>query len=272
MFTVVAGSLIIPGAVGATAVVKDNLDQHSGLLKTLVYQRSDAAMTLLTHQQSVDQLVTLVLITVPLFMLYGACMGLPGGLRQTIASAVKTPLIFLCTLIVCFPVLAILAILMGLNLGIIQTATLVMMSLLLNSLLLACFAPLCAFFAISSDYHFTKLLHLTVFAMCGIFSTAVLFQSLQIVVHNQGLESESGMLLFLCWMITYAFVGLQMAWTLRPMIGDPGLPFQWIRRRTAGMSVYTAISYSIEKVGKPGAATDASPSSSGEDLFKANLS
>ena len=31
------------------------------------------------------------------------------------------------------------------------------------------------------------------------------------------------------WFVLYAFVGVQMAWTLRPFIGNPELPAQFFR-------------------------------------------
>lgn len=31
------------------------------------------------------------------------------------------------------------------------------------------------------------------------------------------------------WILLYAFVGTQLAWTLRPFFGAPGLPFELFR-------------------------------------------
>ena len=36
------------------------------------------------------------------------------------------------------------------------------------------------------------------------------------------------------WLAIYIFVGIQMAWTLRPFIGDPGLPVQFFREHSWG--------------------------------------
>lgn len=38
---------------------------------------------------------------------------------------------------------------------------------------------------------------------------------------------------FRCWVVVFALVGGQMAWVLRPFIGDPDLPFTWFRPRTS---------------------------------------
>ncbi|MFN0056015.1 MAG: hypothetical protein ACKV0T_28045, partial [Planctomycetales bacterium] len=31
------------------------------------------------------------------------------------------------------------------------------------------------------------------------------------------------------WLVTFAFVGLQMAWVLRPFVGDPSRPVEFFR-------------------------------------------
>ena len=36
---------------------------------------------------------------------------------------------------------------------------------------------------------------------------------------------------FSCWIVIFGLVGAQMAWVLRPFIGNPGSPFQWFRER-----------------------------------------
>ena len=36
---------------------------------------------------------------------------------------------------------------------------------------------------------------------------------------------------FRVWVVLFAFVGVQMSWVLRPFIGDPDLPFAWLRSR-----------------------------------------
>lgn len=36
---------------------------------------------------------------------------------------------------------------------------------------------------------------------------------------------------FRCWVILFGLVGAQMSWVLRPLIGDPTVPFEWFRTR-----------------------------------------
>ena len=44
---------------------------------------------------------------------YGLAMGLPGGLRQAVSSALKVPALFLCSLLICFPALYVITVLIG---------------------------------------------------------------------------------------------------------------------------------------------------------------
>jgi hypothetical protein len=48
------------------------------------------------------------------------------------------------------------------------------------------------------------------------------------------------------WIALYAFVGSQMAWTLRPFVGAPGLPFELFRQ--LGGNFYANILASIGEI------------------------
>lgn len=57
---------------------------------------------------------------------------------------------------------------------------------------------------------------------------------------------------FRCWVVVFGLVGAQMAWVLRPFIGDPNSPFEWFRTRRASffegvvlavLAPYTALFY-----------------------------
>lgn len=48
---------------------------------------------------------------------------------------------------------------------------------------------------------------------------------------------------FRCWVVVFGLVGAQMAWVLRPFIGDPDSPFEWFRTRESSFfeGVWNAI-------------------------------
>lgn len=44
-------------------------------------------------------------------------------------------------------------------------------------------------------------------------------------------------LIFLIWIIIFAFVSSQLAWNLRPFVGSKDLPFEWFRERESNFYV-----------------------------------
>jgi hypothetical protein len=58
---------------------------------------------------------------------------------------------------------------------------------------------------------------------------------------DEGVRLRRLTLLF--WICLYAFVGSQMAWTLRPFIGDPNYGFELIRQ--TGGNFYTNVWFSL---------------------------
>lgn len=49
------------------------------------------------------------------------------------------------------------------------------------------------------------------------------------------------------WILVFGFVGTQMAWSLRPFVGNPATPFQVIRADQEG-NFYGAVAHSIAKI------------------------
>jgi hypothetical protein len=177
-------------------------------------------------------------------------MGISAGWRQALASAIKTPLLFLLTLAVCFPALHVINILLGSRLSLAQTINILLFALAFNALLMASFAPIAFFFALGSGYHFMKILHVILFALCGGIAMAVLYQGLGLIARQGQILPEQGLRLFRFWILLYGFVGTQMAWTLRPFLGDPSLPFTFLRKKQKGLNFYTAVVISMRRLGK----------------------
>ena len=48
------------------------------------------------------------------------------------------------------------------------------------------------------------------------------------------------------WLILYAFVGTQLAWTLRPFFGAPDMPFELVRK--LGGNFYVDVIKSIARL------------------------
>lgn len=172
------------------------------------------------------------LLNVVLAAFYGFVMGSYAltshdGLKQALASAVKVPCLFLLTLLICLPSLYVVSALLGSSLSVRQLIGILMASFLVTTVLLAAFAPITAFFMLSArDYGFITLLNVIFFAIATGAGVGVIAHAVKTIGSQ---EQGTYVALLRFWFLTYAFVGTQMAWILRPFIGSPDVPFSFFR-------------------------------------------
>ncbi len=162
---------------------------------------------------------------------YGAVLGSTHSLAQALSSAVKLPLLFLITLIICVPALYIFSVLFGANQRLPQVVALILAAITVTAVLLLSFAPIVFFFLLTtSGYQFFKLLNVLFFTIAGVLGMVFLSRGMRLVSASDKAEGSKmrGLVLYL-WIMLYAFVGSQMAWTLRPFVGYPGARFELIR-------------------------------------------
>ena len=189
----------------------------------------------------------MLISSIAFFALYGAVMGSTHSLWQTLSSAVKLPLLFLATLVVCSPTLYFFNLIFGSNQSLAQNFTLILTAITVTAVLLLSFAPIVLFFLLTtSHYQFFKLLNVGVFALSGIVGVLFLSQGMRIVSASgeEGIQARRNVVRL--WIFIYAFVGSQMAWTLRPFIGAPRLQFELFRQ--LGGNFYANIFASIGEI------------------------
>ena len=179
--------------------------------------------------------------------LYGAVMGSTHSLWQALSSAVKLPALFLATLVVCSPTLYFFNLIFGSNQSLAQNFTLILTAITVTAVLLLSFAPIVLFFLLTtSHYQFFKLLNVGILAITGTVGVIFLTQGMR-VVSTAGKEGEVARRnVVRLWILIYAFVGSQMAWTLRPFIGAPSLEFELFRQ--LGGNFYANIFASIGEI------------------------
>ena len=185
--------------------------------------------------------------SVAFFALYGAVMGSTHSLGQTLSSAVKLPLLFLATLVVCSPTLYFFNLIFGSNQSLTQNFTLILTAITVTAVLLLSFSPIVLFFLLTTrNYQFFKLLNVGVFAIAGIVGVVFLSQGMRVVsdAGDQGAGARRNVVRL--WILIYAFVGSQMAWTLRPFIGAPSMTFELFRQ--LGGNFYANIFASIGEI------------------------
>ena len=164
-------------------------------------------------------------------LLYGAVMGSFGGVTgertwQVVYSSVKVPLLLGATVALAMPSFVVINALAGVrdDLGLAIRAIVVSQATL--AVLLASLAPITLFwYASATDY-----------------TTAILFNGLMFGIASFGAQATLRRLYspliardprhrgpLRAWVILYAFVGIQMGWTLRPFLGDENQPLEFFR-------------------------------------------
>jgi len=158
-------------------------------------------------------------------------LGEAGLWKLPLLVAVKTPLLFLLTLLVCSLALYVINLVLGLRLHFLPTVTLMLFALAGTGVVLAVFAPIAALFTIvTASYHFMKMLHVLVFIADGLFGVKILGEGMIRMQTPPDGETKLSFgrartrFVLLCWLLLYCLVGAQLAWTLKPFLGTPYLP------------------------------------------------
>ena len=183
---------------------------------------------------------------------YGAAMGCWRDPWQGVFVAIKFPLIVLLTTLGNGLINGMFAPLLGLNLGFRQSMQAVLISFTIAATILGSFSPLVFFMVwnapamsahVASAYSFIQLTHVILIAFAGITANVRLVQLLR---RLSGSVAVSRRVLF-AWLTVNLFLGSQLCWILRPFIGSPGLPVQFLRpdafRGNFFESVFRSIQY-----------------------------
>jgi hypothetical protein len=250
----------VPGQARALASGDDFPGNGPGFAKYLdkiLRQREELFEEIFAGKEVGRLMRRLVLGTLLLSCFYGAMMGFMGigqdvsrGLLQSVTSAFKVPFLYLLSVAVCFPVLYVVLVLMGVRLRFQQTLALILLALTLNSVLLASCAPIVFFFILTgADYDFVKLLHVFIFGFSGAWSMMSLWQGLVLMCEKSALYPRQAVRILQVWVLVFGFVGTQMAWSLRPFVGDPGMAYQLFRQGREG-NFYKAVWMSAAGIAK----------------------
>jgi hypothetical protein len=193
---------------------------------------------------------------------YGLTAGAYAGLPQAVSAAVKLPLLILATFVICFPAFFVVQILVGSRLRLLQVLVLALAAPALTAVLLAAFVPITVFFLVTgANYYFLELLHIALVLVAGLIGMVTLHEGLSLVCEKAGVYPRKALTIMRVWAVLFLFVGIQMAWNLRPFLGDRGEPFKLFRHYEGNF--YAAIIYSMDKLlagaDKPARPTSAVP-------------
>jgi len=183
--------------------------------------------------------------------LYGIVMGSFHSFPQALAAGLKVPILFSLALIICFPAFFVIQYVLGSKLRFVQMISIVLSGFVLTVSIMVSFAPIVIFFLLTGgNYYFLQLLHISIFILSGIFGMKSVIDSLKISCEKKNIYPRTGVVVFRFWVVILAFVGIQLAWNLRPFLGDEGKPFKLFRQYEGNF--YTALIYSFEQLAGPG--------------------
>ena len=150
----------------------------------------------------------------------------PERLVQVLYSALKLPLWLLATSSLCTPAYFVLCTAFGLRDDFRESLRAILSGQAVLTIVLASLAPVVAFAYVSGiEYEQAKVFNAVLFAV-GTFGAQITTRRLfrPLIAARPAHGAMLGV-----WTALYVFVGVQMAWTLRPFIGHPGMPTTFFR-------------------------------------------
>jgi len=172
---------------------------------------------------------------------YGLCMGVYAPLRHEEAVAwfvplvmVKVPALLLLTLVVTAPSLFVFSALARSRLDVVQTLRLLLAGTAVLAAVLASLGPVTVFFTLcTKSYPFMLVLNSAVFTISGVVALGFLSSAVRVVFEPEGgarkTVARPAWTILRLWLVIYAVVGAQMAWILRPFVGNPEQPLEAFR-------------------------------------------
>ena len=199
------------------------------VIEHILRNRWDFFDEIQTSNEIATKIRDMLISSISFFALYGAVMGSSNSALQALTSAIKLPILFLITLVICLPTLYFFNLLFGSRLTLPQTLALILTAITVTAVLTLSFAPISLFFWLTAPhYQFFKLLNVAILTLTGFFGLTFLVSGMN-HVQQEDRRTARALILWI-WIFIYGFVGTQMAWTLRPFLGAPGYPFQIFRQ------------------------------------------
>lgn len=195
--------------------------------------------------------IALLLMGTAFALAYGAAMGSYTGLwdgrpLQLLYSAIKVPLLLGVSFVVALPSFFALNTILGVRddfgralrglLSAQATLTAVLLSL----------APLTIwFYAGNQDYELAVLWNALMFLIATAAAQVTLRRAYRPLIARDPRHRP----LMWAWGLCYAFVGIQAGWVLRPFIGNPGQPTQFLRESAWGNAYIEVVRLAMTAMG-----------------------
>jgi len=164
---------------------------------------------------------------------FGAAIGIWRAPTQALYNAIKFPLVILLVAIGNSLLNGMLAPLLGLDLRLRQSFLAILMSFTIASAILGAFSPVLAFVVwntpprgeASDAYSFLLLVLVLMIAFAGVTANVRLLELLRRLSSSRLVAQR----VLIAWLAGNLFLGSQLCWIMRPFVGSPGLPVQFLR-------------------------------------------
>jgi hypothetical protein len=226
------------------------MEKKSGLLEVFkIFQNTESYFEERNKEQSRKLVLNQVLIICAFTFLYGVVMGSYHSFIQSLVAGLKVTLLFLSSIIICFPSFFVIQQVLGSKMALRQMIFIVLSGFVLTSAIALSFSPIIILFQITGgNYHFLQLLHVSIFIFSGIFGMRLMVEALKFACEKKDIYPNIGVTVFRIWIIILAFVGIQIAWNLRPFLCNKTEDFKLFRKYEGNF--YTAIVYSVQQLVK----------------------
>lgn len=179
--------------------------------------------------------------------LYGVTVGIWRAPVQAAYTAAKFPLLIFLTCAGNAFLNGMFAQLLGSGLSFRQTSLAILMSFATAALVLGALSPV-TFFVIANapplasskavvGHSVTLLMHVAVIAYAGVIGNRRLFHLVEAISGSRA----TALRVMLSWLAGNLLLGAQLAWVLRPFIGSPRIPVQFLRDEPLRGNFYEAV-------------------------------
>ncbi len=178
---------------------------------------------------------------------YGAVIGLWRAPLQAVFTFLKFPLLLLATAGANALLNGLLAQRLGSGLSFRESTRAILTASAVFALILAALSPVALFILLNTppldaakvllSHNFLLLLHVAVIAFAGVVAHVRLLQVLARACGARGLAAR----VLAAWLAGNLFLGCQLSWILRPFIGSPGLPVEFLRSDAFSGNFYESV-------------------------------
>lgn len=211
-----------------------------------VFQERDLYFENLSKKEEGKKYLLQQTLAILLFtFLYGAVMGSYNSWMQALVTGIKIPGLIFLALFISFPVFYVIQYMLGSKMTVLQMINMTLSGFIVFSTIMLSFSPIVVFFMITgNNYSFLKLLHVAIMGFSGIFGMKVILDALRYSCEKSNIYPKVGLKIFKFWVVVFAFVGVQLAWNLRPFVGAKELPFELFREKEGNFYLAVAQSFS----------------------------